>query len=120
MPESESADNCIERIISKWEMFYVSFTKIDGRVQSPRQFYHLRRQVDADCARALICGFGCESARSGRDVQQTCTKAQMHRIDSGFGPRPSRTLHMGNDDPGLRWHWLNGVSSQVEPALMAA
>jgi hypothetical protein len=80
MPEPESADNCIERIIGKWETFYVSFTKIDGGVQSPRQFYHLRRQVDADWARAPICGFGCKSAGPSRDVQQTCTWAQMHRV----------------------------------------
>jgi hypothetical protein len=50
MSEPESADNCIEGAIRKWEMFYVSLTKIDARVQSPRQFYHLWRQVDADRA----------------------------------------------------------------------
>jgi hypothetical protein len=54
-------------------------------VQSPRQFYHLRRQVDADWARALICGFGCKNAGPGRDVKQTCTKAQMHRIEERAG-----------------------------------
>jgi hypothetical protein len=73
MSEAESADDCVKRMISKWEMFYVSFTKIDGGVQSPRQFYHLRRQVDADWACAPICCFGCKSTRPSRDVQQTCT-----------------------------------------------
>src|SRR6266850_1746728 len=34
MSEPESADNRIERIIRKWEMLYVSFTKIDARVQT--------------------------------------------------------------------------------------
>jgi hypothetical protein len=43
MSEPESADNRIEGVISKGEMFYVSFTKLDGGVQSPRQIYHLRR-----------------------------------------------------------------------------
>ena len=55
------------------------------RVQSLRQFYHLRRQVDADWARALICGFGCKNAGPGRDVKQTYTKAQMHRIEERAG-----------------------------------
>jgi hypothetical protein len=80
MPEAESADNCIERIISKWETFYISFMKIDCGVQSPRQFYHLRRQVDADRTRAPICGFGCNGTRPSRDVQQARAWAQMHRV----------------------------------------
>jgi hypothetical protein len=42
-PKPKRADDRIERIVSKWEMFDVSFG-----VQTPRQFYHLRRQVDAD------------------------------------------------------------------------
>ena len=81
MSEPKSADNCIERIIGKWKTLYVSFTKIDGRVQSPRQFYHLRRQVDSDRARATICGFGCKSTGTGRDVQQMCTGVQTHGVE---------------------------------------
>jgi len=68
MSEPESADNRIKRLIRKWEMFYVSFTKFDGRVQSPGQLYHLWRQVDADRACAAICGFGRKSTRSARDI----------------------------------------------------
>jgi hypothetical protein len=26
MPEAESADDCIKRIMGKWEMFYISLT----------------------------------------------------------------------------------------------
>ncbi len=85
MSEPESADNRIERIIRKWEMLYVSFTKIDARVQSPRQFYHLRRQVDSDRARATICGFGCKSTRTGRDVQQMCARVQTHGVEERVG-----------------------------------
>src|SRR5437868_3514051 len=85
MSEPKGADNRIEGIISKWEMFYVSFTKFDSRVQSPRQFYHLQRQVDADRARATICSFGCKSARPGRDVQQPCAGAQAYGIEDGGG-----------------------------------
>ena len=40
MSETEGANNGVERIISKWKMFYVSFTKFDRGVQSLRQFYH--------------------------------------------------------------------------------
>ena len=81
MSEPESADNCIERVIGKRETLYVSFTKIDARVQSPRQFYHLRRQVDSDRARATICGFGCKSTRTGRDVQQMYTGVQTRGVE---------------------------------------
>jgi hypothetical protein len=66
-------------------MLYISFMKIDGRVQSPRQLYHLRRQIDADRARATTCGFGCKSTRPSRDVQETCTGVQMHGIEQGIG-----------------------------------
>jgi hypothetical protein len=85
MSEPESADDRIERIIGKWEMFDVSFTKIDARVQTTRQFYHLRRQVDPDRAPASPCRFGRKSARPGRDVQQACTGVQTHGIQEGVG-----------------------------------
>jgi hypothetical protein len=75
MPEPERTDNRIERMIGKWEAFYVSFAKINGGVQSPSQFDHLRRQVDANCTRATTCGFGRKSTRPGRDVKQTCSGA---------------------------------------------
>jgi hypothetical protein len=85
LSESESANNCIERVIGKREVLYVSFTKIDARVQSPRQLDHLRRQVDSDRARATICGFGRKSPGTGRDVQQMCTGVQTHGIEEGIG-----------------------------------
>jgi hypothetical protein len=31
------------------------------------------------------------------------------------GRRRSRALHLGDDDPGLRWRWLHGLSSEAEP-----
>src|SRR5215467_6423748 len=84
MSEPESADNRIERIIREWEMLYISFMKIDGRVQSSRQFYHLRRQVDADRVRATTRSFGCKSAWASRDVQYPCTGLQMHGVEQGI------------------------------------
>lgn len=85
MSEPERTDNRVERIISKWKMLHVSFTKFDGRVQSPRQFYHLWRQVDADRAGTAICGFGCKSTRPARNVQQICTGARLHGVEQGIG-----------------------------------
>jgi hypothetical protein len=85
MSEPESADNRMEGIIRKREMFHVSFTKLNGGVQSPCQPYHLRRQVDTEGARATICGFGCKSTRPGRDVQQTRTRVQTHGIEKVVG-----------------------------------
>jgi hypothetical protein len=81
MSESESTDNRIERIIRKWETLYISLLKIDGRVQSPRQFYHLWRQINADRARAATCGFGCESAWPCGDVQQMRAGVQTHGVE---------------------------------------
>src|SRR5258705_4455305 len=107
MSEPESADNRIEPIIRKWEMLYVSFTKIDARVQSPRQFYHLRRQVDSDRARATICGFGCKSTRTGRDVQQMCTGCRPRR--RGGGRWPGRSPLQKMRDNSLPEHRDLGV-----------
>jgi hypothetical protein len=81
MSEPESADNRVERMIGKRKAFYISFMKIDGGVQSPRQFDHLRRQVDANWARASTCGFGRKSTRPGRNIKQTCFGAQTHGIE---------------------------------------
>jgi hypothetical protein len=85
MSEPERTDNRIERTIGKWEAFYVCFTKIDGGVQSPSQFDHLRRQVDANWARATTCSFGRKSTRPGRDVKQTCPGAQTRGIEEWLG-----------------------------------
>jgi hypothetical protein len=85
MSEPEGADNHIERMIGKWEASYVSFAKIDGRVQSPRQFDHLRRQVGAEGARATTCCYGSKSTRPGRNIKQTCCRSQTHRIEEWVG-----------------------------------
>jgi hypothetical protein len=50
-----------------------------------RQFYHLRRQVDANRACAALCHFRCKNTRPGRDVQQTGTGAQMHGVEQEIG-----------------------------------
>jgi len=81
MADPESADDCVECIIRKWEMFYVSFTKIDRGMQSARQRYHLRRQIDANGARVTICSHGGKRARSGCNVQHSCTCVQMHGVE---------------------------------------
>src|SRR5206468_6965950 len=89
MSKPESADDRVKRMIRKWEMFYVSFTVFDRRVQLLRQFYHLRRQINADRACAAICGFGCKSTRPARDIQQTCTGLQMHGVEKRMGSQSS-------------------------------
>ena len=85
MSKSESADDCVKRMIRKWETFYVSLTIFDRGVQSLCQFYHSRRQINADRACAPICSFGCKSARPARDIQQTCTGVQMHIVEKRIG-----------------------------------
>ena len=85
MSKSKSTDDCIKRLIGKWEMFYVTLTIFDRGVQSLRQLYHPRRQINADRACATICGFGCKSTRPARDIQQTCTAVQMHVIEKRLG-----------------------------------
>ena len=85
MSKPESADDCVKRMIRKWQMFYVSLTIFDRGVQSLRQFYHPRRQINADRACATICGFACKSTRPARDIQQTCTAVQMHVIEKRIG-----------------------------------
>jgi len=89
MSKSESADDCVKRMIRKRQMFDVSFTKFDRGVQALRQFYHSRRQVNADRACTAVCGFGCKSARPARDIQQTCIGAQTHGIEKGIGGKSS-------------------------------
>ena len=71
------------------EAFYVSLTIFDRGVQSLRQFYHPRRQINADRACAAICGFGCKSTRPARDIQQTCTGVQMHVVEKRIGGQSS-------------------------------
>ena len=85
MSKPESADECVNRVIRKWEMFYVSFTKFDRGVQSLRQFDHPWGQINADRACAAVCGFGCKSTWPARDIQQTCSGAQSHGIEKGIG-----------------------------------
>lgn len=70
MSEPERADNRIKRMIGKWEMFYVCLAEFDGRVQPPGQFYHIRRQVNADWTCAAICRLGGKSTGSARDIEQ--------------------------------------------------
>ena len=89
MSEPESADDCVKHVIRKWEMFYVSFSKFDRGVQSLRQFYHPRRQVNADRARTAVRGFGRKSTWPARDIQQTCSGAQSHGIEKGIGGQSS-------------------------------
>ena len=81
MPKPESADDCVKGMISKWEMFYVSLTIFDRGMQSLRQFYHPRRQVNADRASAAICSFSCKSTRPARDIQQACIGVQAHVVE---------------------------------------
>src|SRR5690348_6303417 len=85
MSEPESADHRVKVVISKGQMFDIGFAKLDGRMQPPRQFYHLLRQVDSDGMRATTCSFGCKSTRPGRDVQQTYTGTQPHGIEKRLG-----------------------------------
>src|SRR3954462_14490590 len=85
MSKPESADDGVKRMIRKWQMFYVSLAIFDRGIQSLRQFYHPRRQINADRACAAICGFGCKSTRPARDIQQTYTRAQMHVVEKGIG-----------------------------------
>src|SRR6516164_11398166 len=89
MSKPESADDCVKRMIRKWEMFYVSFTKFDRGVQSLRQFDHPWGQINADRACAAVCGFGCKSTWPARDIQQTCSGAQSHCIEKGIGSQRS-------------------------------
>src|SRR6516165_6384665 len=89
MPKPESADDGVKRMIRKWQMFHVSFTKFDRGVQSLRQFYHPRRQVNADRAYTAVCGFGCKSARPARDIQQMFTGAQTHGVEKGISSQSS-------------------------------
>lgn len=85
MSKPESADDCIKRMIRKWEMFYISLTIFDRGVHSPCQFYHPRRQINADGACAAICGFGRKSTRPARDIQQSCPGTQMHVVEKRIG-----------------------------------
>ena len=89
MSKPESADDCVKRMIRKWEMFYVSLTIFDRGVQSLRQFYHPWRQINADRASAATCGFGCKGTRPARDVQQTRTGMQMHAVEKRIGRQSS-------------------------------
>lgn len=68
MSKPERAVDCVKPMIRKWEMFYVSFTIFDRGVQSLRQFYHSRRQINADRVCAAICGFGRKNSRPARDI----------------------------------------------------
>src|SRR3982751_3639020 len=81
MSKPKSADDCVKRLIRKWEMFYVSLAIFIRGVQSLRQLYHPRRQIDTDRTCAAIRGFGCKSTRPARDTQQTCTRAQMDLVE---------------------------------------
>jgi hypothetical protein len=85
MSNPESADDCVKRMVRKWEMFYVSFTKFKRRVQSLRQFYHPWRQINADRVCAAACSFGCKSTWPARDVEQTCSGPQAYSIKKGIG-----------------------------------
>ena len=89
MSESESADDCVKRMIRKWEMFYVSFTKFDRGVQSLCQFYHPWGQINADRACTAFCSFGCKSTWPACDIQQTCSGAQSHNIEKRIGGQSS-------------------------------
>ena len=91
MSKPESADDRVKRMIGKWEMFYVRLEKLDRGVQSLRQFYHPRRQINADRACAAICGFGRKSTRPARDIQQTCTGVQMHVVEKRIGSQSRHT-----------------------------
>jgi hypothetical protein len=92
MSKSESADDGVKRMIGKWEMLYVSLAIFDRGVQSLCQFYHPRRQINADRACTAIRSFGCKSTRPARDIQQTCTRAQMHAVKKRIG---SQSRHGG-------------------------
>ena len=81
MSKPESTDDCVERMIRKWEIFDVGFTVFDRGVEPLRQFDHPRRQINPDRARAAICSFGCKATRPARDIQQSCTGVQMHAIE---------------------------------------
>jgi hypothetical protein len=85
MSKPESADDCVERMIRKWKMLYVSLTIFDAGVQALRQFYHPRRQINADRACAAFCGFGCKSTWPARNIQKTCTGVQMHGLEKRIG-----------------------------------
>src|SRR4029077_12696016 len=85
MSKPECADDCVKRMIRKWEVFYVSLTIFDRGVQSLRQFDHPRRQINADRACTAICGFGCKSTWPACDIQQTCPGVQMHFVEKGIG-----------------------------------
>jgi hypothetical protein len=84
MSKPESANDCAKRMIGKWETFYISLTIFNRGVQSLRQFYHPRRQIDLDRVCAAICRFGCKSAWPARDIQKTCTGAQTHVDEKGI------------------------------------
>src|SRR5262249_52001099 len=85
MPQPKSANDCVKRMIRKGEMFYVSLTIFDRGVQSLRQFYHPRRQINTDRTCAAICGLRCKSARTARDIQQTYAGVQMHTLEKSIG-----------------------------------
>ena len=85
MSKPERADDCVKRVIRKWELFYVSLTILDRGVKSLRQLYHLRRQINTDRACAAICGFRCKGTRPARDIQQTCAGAQAHVVEKRIG-----------------------------------
>ncbi len=81
MSKPESADDRIKRMIGKWQTFYVGFMVFNRGVQSLRQLYHPRRQINANRACASVCGFGGKSARPARDIEQTYAGEQMHVVE---------------------------------------
>ena len=100
MSKPESADDRVKVVIGKWEILHVSFPIFDRGVQPPRQLDHLRRQINADRARAAIGGFGCKNTRPARDIKQACTGAQLHGVEKsgrsqGGHRRKERVIAVG-------------------------
>jgi len=85
MSKPKGADDCIKRMIAKWEMFYVCLTIINRRVQLLRQLYHPRRQVNTHRACTAFCGLGGKSTWSARDIEQGCARMQMYGLEKEIG-----------------------------------
>jgi hypothetical protein len=71
MPESEAADDRIERPIRERQVLDIAFAKFDARVKAPRELDHLGCEVDPDALRTASCGFGSDRTRPGRDIEKT-------------------------------------------------